>query len=212
MSKQEAPDFIVDLEGSKIGVELTEIFQDSNLGHSKLQEYSSVANSFAHELINLIQPHINYKFSLGLRLNKNIQIKKTNKLDILKKTMEICVSAMADISNHHHIELESYYDNLPEAIEAIHICHFDGLEESFNSKPEGGTIARLTINHIDPILKKKENKLSSYLQCDKQWLLIREGNYYAGSFSDVLIESPIVSLFDKVYLFRTQNKNIIELK
>ena len=58
----------------------------------------------------------------------------------------------------------------------------------------------------------KEKKLLTYRDCDQQWLLIREGNYYSGSFSDIEIDLPIESLFDKVFLFRTRAREIVELK
>lgn len=212
LSKQESPDFIVEFEGKKVGVELTDIFQDSNLDHSRLQQYSSDSSSFTDDLITLIQPNVGFTFSIGIHFNKNFPIKKSVRGQILNKTKDICVPAMINLSNHEHLELENYYDNLPNEIDDIHIYRFDGMEESINSKPEGGSVARLTLDHLKPILAKKEKKLSLYLHCDSQWLLIREGNYYAGSFSDVEIDTPIESLFDKVFLIRTRTRHLIELK
>ncbi len=212
VDEQEAPDFIVSVDGNKIGVELTEVFQDSHLGISRLKQRSSDGSSFTEDLISLIQPSIPFKFSIGINFNKNLPIKKSKKQAILEKLEELCVPAMINLKDHDHLELENYYDNLPDEIDDIYVYRFDAMDESIDSRPEGGIVSRLTINHLKTLLRSKEIKLSSYRDCDEQWLLIREGNYYSGSFSDVEIDLPIESRFDKVFLFRTRTREIIELK
>lgn len=210
--EQEAPDFIVKVNGNDIGVELTEVFQDSDLGISKLKQFSSEGSSFTEDFINLIQPHIPFKFSIGINFNKNLPIKKSNKYNILKKLEDICVPAIINLKDREHLELENFYNYLPNEIDDIYIYRFDSMIASIDSRPEGGVVSRLTINHIKKILMSKEKKLLTYRDCDQQWLLIREGNYYSGSFSDIEIDLPIESLFDKVFLFRTRTREIVELK
>jgi hypothetical protein len=212
IKEQEAPDFIINLEGKEIGVELTEVFQDSHLGTSKMKQESSDGAQFTEDLIALIQRNIPFTFSIGIHFNKNLPIKKSKKQKILKELEGICVPAMINLQDHEHLELENYYDSLPNEIDDIHVYRFDGMNESIDSRPEGGTVSRLTMSHLKTVLTNKESKLSSYQVCDQQWLLIREGNYYSGSFSDVEIDLPIDTLFDKVFLFRTRTKEIIELK
>lgn len=212
ISEQEAPDFIINFEGKEIGLELTEVFQDSHLGTSKMKQESSDGAQFTEDLIALVQSNIPFTFSIGIHFNKNLPIKKSNKQKILNELERICVPAMINLQNHEHLELENYYDGLPKEIDDIHVYRFDGMEESIDSRPEGGIVSRLTMGHIKLALANKESKLSSYQICDQQWLVIREGNYYSGSFSDVEIDSPIDTLFDKVFLFRTRTKEVIELK
>jgi hypothetical protein len=86
------------------------------------------------------------------------------------------------------------------------------MEYSFNSKSEGGVIRDLTLEYIQPILSQKEMKIKKFKPCDKYWLVIREGNYFAGSFSKLKIEIPIDTTFDKVFLIRTFIDELIELK
>ncbi len=210
--EQEAPDFIIRVNENDIGVELTEVFQDSDLGISKLKQFSSEGGSFTENFINLIQPHIPFKFSIGINFNKNLPIKKSNKYAILKKLEDICVPAIINLKDLEHLELENFYDQLPNEIDNIYIYRFDSMNASIDSRPEGGVVSRLTNNHIKNILLNKEKKLSTYTNCSQQWLLIREGNYYSGSFSDIEIDLPIESLFDKVFLFRTRAREIVELK
>ena len=49
--------------------------------------------------------------------------------------------------------------------------------------------------------------MDKYKICNEYWLVIRDGNYYAGSFNDVTIETPIQSKFDKVFIVRTREKS-----
>lgn len=212
IKEQEAPDFIINIEGKEIGVELTEVFQDSHLGISKMKQESSDGAQFTEDLIALIQQNIPFTFSIGIHFNKNLPIKKSKKEKILKELERICVPAMINLQNHEHLELENYHDSLPNEIDDIHVYRFDGMEESIDSRPEGGTVSRLTMSHLETALTNKESKLSSYKVCNQHWLVIREGNYYSGSFSDVEIDIPINTRFDKVFLFRSRTKEIIELK
>jgi len=210
--QQESPDFIVSLDGKRIGIELTEVFQDSDLGVSKLRQSSSEGSLFTEEFIKIIQPYIPFKFSIGIHFNKNHPIKKSKKHEILNQLKEICVPRMMNLQNHGHLELENYYNKLPLEITDISVFRFDGMDESYDSRPEGGIVSNLTINHLTKILLLKERKLRSYSICDEQWLLIREGNYYSGSFSDVEVNLPIETSFDRVLLFRTRKREIIILK
>jgi len=212
LSKQESPDFMVESLGRKIGIELTEVFQDSNMGYSRLQQYSSDSSAFVDDLINLIQPHIDFTFFIGIDFNRRFPLKKSTRKLVLQRTKEICIPAMISLLNHEWIELDNYYHGLPDEIEDIYLSRFDGMGESSNYQPEGGSVANLTLAHIRPILDKKEQKLSTYNICESYWLLIREGNYYAGSFGDIDINIPICSRFDKVFLLRTRTQTLIELK
>lgn len=212
LHEQESPDFIIRLDENEIGVELTEVFQDSHLGPSKLKQSSSDGSSFTEDLITLIQPNIPFKFLIGIHFNKNVAIKKSKQQEILKELEYICVPAMINLQNREHLDLENYYYKLPDEIDDIHISRFDEMDTSIDSGPEGGSVSRLTINHLKQLLSNKESKLSSYRACDQQWLLIREGNYYPGSFSDIEIDLPIESLFDRVFLIRTRTREIIKLK
>ncbi len=77
---------------------------------------------------------------------------------------------------------------------------------------QGGVVANMQLKHIEGILAKHEKQLIDYKPCKEYWFLIREGNYYAGRFDDVMIQVPIESKFDKVFIARTSKDVILELK
>lgn len=212
LREQESPDFIISINDRVIGLELTEIFQDSHTGNSKLKQNSSDGGSFTEELIYLIQPNIPFNFSIGITFNQNFPIGKSKKPVILKALAEICLLKMINLNDYEHLNLENYYNSLPIEINNIYISRIDAMDRSIDSRPEGGPVSRLTINHLNSILRSKESKLPLYSKCNEYWLLIREGNYYSGSFSEIEIDLPIESHFNKIFLLRTRTIEIIELK
>ncbi|MBK7212087.1 MAG: hypothetical protein IPH88_02070 [Bacteroidales bacterium] len=210
--KCESPDFIASLSGIKTGIEITQVFQDSNNGqHSKLQQYSSDSASITNQIIKELQPLFNFHFSIGIVISEKYPIKKSNRKQIIKNIKDRCIPALSNLQDRQIIDLD-YYDGLPQEVEKIFIDRFDNMDFSFDSRPEGGIVKNLFLDHIQPILSQKEQKINKYLTCDQYWLIIAEGKYYAGSFSKIMIETPINSSFDKVFLIRTNKNELIELK
>ena len=210
-TKHESPDFIVEIEGKRIGIELTEIFQDSTGSHSKLQQRSSDWENFTNQFIRELQPFVEFTFAIGIHFTESHPIRKARKTKIIEQLISVCVPKLLGLSNRQNVEFD-YFDNLPEEIHSIYITRFDGMEASFNYKSEGGSVATLSVEHLLPVLANKEAKLKNYLGCDEYWLVIREGNYYAGSFSDNQPDISVKSSFDQVFLLRTKLNRLIPLK
>ena len=211
--KTEAPDYIINIKDRKVGLELTEIFQDSDEKFSKLQRNSSDWKTFTAEFITELQLQIEFKFMVGIDFSRFHSIKKAEKHDIILKLVEACIPKLKHLLNREHLDLDNYYDNLPKQIDSIHFSRNDALLESLNYQPEGGTVRELTSEILQTVIDKKDKKLPTYSYCDEYWLLIREGNYYAGSFSDEIVNDlSIQSAFDRVFLFRTTKKVVIPLK
>ena len=210
--KNEAPDYIIKLNDRKVGLELTEIFQDSDEKFSELQRNSSDWKTFTEEFITKLQPHIDFKFMVGIDFSRFHSIKKSEKHHVVSKLAEVCIPKLMNLQNREHLDLD-YNDNVPEQIDSIHFSRYDALPESINYQPEGGTVRELASAVLQTVIDKKDKKLPTYSHCDEYWLLIREGNYYAGSFSDEITEPLVIrSTFDKVFLFRTKKNEVISLK
>src|SRR5688572_26894035 len=192
IEESESPDFLLKGAGAVIGIEVTEVFQDSHEGKSKLQQYSSDSLKFTEQLIALLQPYVSYPFSIGIHFSKFNPIKKAEKERLLVETKNICLPILMAMQDNQHCRLE-YENGLPQQLDRIYIHRYDKMERSFNSQPEGGPVSNLTYQHIESIIKQKEQKLGKYHACNEYWLLIKEGNYYAGSFDEIKIDLPIES-------------------
>src|SRR5215203_3573803 len=145
--ESESPDFILNGSDKVIGIEVTEVFQDSHEGKSKLQQYSSDSSNFTDELITLLQAHLSYSFSIGIDFSKFNPIRKADKKMLLEQTKNICLPFLSSMQNNEHYRLE-YEHGLPPELDRIYIHRYDKMERSFNSQPEGGPVANLTHDHI----------------------------------------------------------------
>lgn len=210
-NQTESPDFILESKSKKIGIEITEVFQDSHLGHSKFQQRSSVRHNFTMKLIGMLQAEIPFTFHVNIYFNDHHHLGKNEEKEILLQLYNCCKEPLSILNNYEAIEIDDFRI-LPRTINSIRINRYDGLDASFDEKPDGGIVSNLEIKHLEPHLRDKDLKLRKYQKCDEYWLIIREGNYYAGSFKFVDLDLPLKSEFDKVFLFRTNQNEILELK
>lgn len=102
---------------------------------------------------------------------------------------------------------------LPEIIESYCLLVDSDIMTSDYIETSGATLPQLTNSHIQYILDKKEIAKDKYRRCDSYWLVIKEGSFEADSFSEIQIDkSALRTTFDKVFIIRQANSEIIELK
>lgn len=217
LTKDEQPDFRV-VDGSKtVGIEVAEVFQDAHHhNHSHLKQDESVQNKFEKTLLEGTQQHTDKHFILGVTLSQERTI-ATNKLkELTKACLPSCLEFIWNNEIGSHIHLDNYHyflhHLLPDEVESIYIMLLPDHIPSFNDQSQGGVVSNLQYKHIEPTLRRHTEALSKYKKCDEYWLLIREGNYYAGSFAEVNISVPIDTKFHRVFLIRTNTSEIIRLK
>ena len=208
----ESPDFIIESKFLKVGIELTEIFQDSHLlGYSRFEQLSSDGNKFTLQLIEKLQKYLDFTFTIGIFFNDSNYLRKSKNQNTLNEIFKVCLDTLLILEDRERRVIKDY-KKLPKEIDEIHISKFDGLESSYNECPEGGSVSDLTDLHLNHVLKKKHKKLKDYEECNEHWLLIKEGKYYSGSFGEIKIDSEFDSIFDKIFLLRSNQDELIELK
>jgi hypothetical protein len=221
------PDFVLTTaDHRRIGIEVTEVFHSE-----EKKQYSSLKDQVTDKLIEELKKRLPYKFTMNVFPDRNRAVRKARINELIAELADLCVAEFGTLPNNdwgevEHIEydlntmepgplrrvLDQGYRNLPSGIGCIRIHRYDGLNESRNSHSEGGIVPSLTLEHVVPILLKKEKRLASQPVLDENWLLIREGNFYTGTFDEVRLPLPISSTFSKVFLFRTSADEVIELK
>lgn len=217
--QSDRPDFIVTCQGKTIGIEIAEVFQDSHLGKSsKLKERERVHEAFGNELLQCLVSKQRKKqfFMLDVSFSNDHFISKRQ----IKALVGQCwIPCMEFIWNNTQgsIRIDNDSENFPDIINSVFIQLADYRQDPIYCNNQGGMVDSLRFEHIERTLKVHEEALKAYQKCDEYWLVIREGNYYAGSFSDISfdIQIPIISAFDKVFVLRTRNSSsppIIRLK
>lgn len=204
------PDFIIKGE-KKIGIEITEVYQDSYRKYSKMKQKSSDRNNFSILLVDMLQRNVTFKFEVSIQFNEHEYIKKREVNTILGSLYEVIYKDFIELRNNSEIICEDF-KLLPKEINSIRILRFDELDESYHNNNDGGSIGVLNNIHIESILLKKEKALLKYKKCDEQWLLISQGDGYPGYFAEIDIEISLESSFDKILLFKLVESEVIELK
>lgn len=211
----ESPDFLIQTKDKIVGIEIAEIFQDSHLGKdSKLKQREVVHGKFGDTLLKILTSKLERKtafmLSIEFSIHNNFTIKQIQGL------VDQCwIECMEFLWNNSggNMRIVNNGENLPKEINSIFILMLKTDGEPMHCNSQGGIVHTLSYEHIESTLQKHEKALKKYKNCDEYWLIIREGNYYAGSFSDIEIniETPINSSFDKVFILRTRPSSNIPI-
>jgi hypothetical protein len=207
----DVPDFRFCIGQSRIGLEVTELYHDSFSGLPASKERSSFGSRFTEEIIRSLSDYVSFTFGIGIVFNSNYSISSSKRAGIISCLVSNCVPAMRILQNKQSIELDFNFD-IPREIQYVRILRYDGLPESFDFRPEGGTIPVLEKSHLEEVIQKKEQLIVRSSEFDELWLLIREGEYFSGSFTIPEYGAEFKSEFDRVYLLTTHEKlNLIRI-
>lgn len=104
------------------------------------------------------------------------------------------------------------HGQLPNEIVSACLSYSRKFTASIYIPSEFGSVSNLTSDHLERILVQKEEAKKGYKICDEYWLLIKEGNFYAGSFDNIDINKKVKTSFDKVFVYRSFIPEIIKVK
>jgi hypothetical protein len=221
------PDFVLSIAtGKKIGIELTQAVHSD-----EEKRISATKNTFTDLVLTKLIPLLPFHFSISVKPFPNVGVNKAKKNKIATEVAMFCVKEFSSLQNQEyarveHVELDlsaaestirnHLYNmglrNLPKGIQSISILRFDEHGESFNSGSEAATIPFFTEEKLLERLEDKESKLQGYNSCDEYWLVIWQGGGITGYFKDPQFEIPIQSRFDKVFILRSTQNDLLILK
>jgi hypothetical protein len=92
------------------------------------------------------------------------------------------------------------------------MSRFDILTKSHHPESKGGVVPDFTEEHLNRILTKKEKALRNYKNCTQQWLVIGEGGDFYSYMDKIEIKNGFKTDFDKVFICRRWNSEVIVLK
>ncbi|TXE01849.1 hypothetical protein [Algoriphagus aquimarinus] len=221
------PDVIVVLDnGQTIGVELTECIYDE-----KLMSESEFQIKFNNKVIAKLEGRIPFKFMLDIDIDTNIPLKQNQIESTIKGIVQICIIEFSNLKQNESSSVEQldvdwneapnhiyqhFYDQgyrkLPKGISRISMSRYDVLTMCHHPESKGGVIPNFTEEHLNHILSKKEKALKNYKSCTEQWLVIGEGGDFYSYMDKIDIKRGFSTSFDKVFLYRRWDSEVIELK
>ena len=221
------PDVIFTVQtGETIGVELTECIYDE-----LLMSESEFQIKFNEKVVAQLESFVPFKFMLDIELDKTTSLKQNQIEATIKGIIEVCIrefdnlqlyeskhveqldvdwnGAPSHIQQHFHNE---GYRKLPRGVSRIQMTRFDSLTKSHHPESKGGVVPDFTEEHLNRILAKKEKALKSYKSCTQQWLVIGEGGDFYSYMDKIEIKREFKTDFDKVFVCRRWNSEVIVLK
>ena len=222
----EKPDFIMTLQGRKIGVEITGAYRPKSGTYSPKQVEES-QNAFAKKLQAQVDPVL--PLEIGLMFEE-VPVDK-GASDIALNILAPLIEEIAQTMTPHSVRLiVQEADMLRNSTHQKHICpELPAFLQSIQLYNDGHTFTVVTGSRAcspEPFtndelaerLTDKHKRLKLYQKCDEQWLVIVAGavppiyfedsppklslSTMATEFSDLNVVPPVQSDFDRVYFFK----------
>lgn len=233
---EESPDFILRIDSKNIGVEITQAHRSKTHESFTIRQIEAAQNAFASALKRAVKSEIpiiiNFSFQDNVEVDK-AEISKCaiNKIAaVINKTssemMPPCAIGFVRTveGSSRATQTDRVCSDIPKFIQSIQISSV-GNDFTAVSCSRGAIIDNFTKSDLSPILRSKHNALKNYRLCDEQWLIIVSGapppiysrkeppqilsSSVATSFSEVDIETPVQSEFNRVYFFKCPYKCVL---
>ena len=213
----EAPDFLCDVGGSRVGIEVTRFFFPSD-SRPPPQAAETKRMSLANELR---EEHLKTNIApvqVSVILFRDDALFKPNQRSALKKELLAFVSQRIPPPGP---DVEFDLDALPESllekgVDVITIFHNAELTSPSWSLSYASTIPESNSSIIQGIIDGKTKLIPEYMKkADKLWLLILsgpDGLHSTVNFDKDVLTQSYSSEFDRLFLFRTSGGSAHELK
>lgn len=178
------PDFLIDLEGRKVGIEVTELFIRSNKSEAHPQPEEEPLLQAAESITNLIVSKARkIYFDAGnppvlstIWFSDRITLDK-KKGDQIAELIAHQIQTMS-LQNSQAVAWRSSEDEneeryLSESVAIIHTYRVPELRFARWTVARPGLVATLTPKHLQEVIDKKAKKINSYKKVAEEiWLLI----------------------------------------
>lgn len=236
LSVMERPDFVIEIESKKIGIEITAAVRKSIDNDFTTHQIESAQRNFSEKTLQCIEPKL--PLDVGLIFENDVAVdKKMSKQAI--KTLVPLINQISENMVPHSVELlvrseEDLFSNnhkkhicpeIPNFLQYIQLLN-DGHKVSIVNGTRGGFLDDFMEEDLISILEKKHKALVGYEKFDEHWLVIFSGlvpplfvehesppnilsSSMAASFSGVNFTSPVNTNFDRVYFFKSPAEAIL---
>lgn len=208
------PDFIV-YGNQKVGIEITQVFQDQDEnGGSFIRTMENYKRVLLSDIVKRLKTESFPKCLVSVSFNLPSLSNTVKPKIIADKCVDDILSNFRnkEIIEHFYYTVENE-NHLPKLVECYSLWFDSNLEEIDYVETAGSVGKPLTNIEIQYILDKKERAKADFQFCDTYWLIIKEGSFSADYFPSITVDRSILkSTFDKIFVIRQFQSEIIELK
>jgi hypothetical protein len=210
--KSVCPDFVINHNGKKIGVELIELMENISQPFSSAAKYSledKIAKSDQRQF-DLIS---NKKLMVNLQIVENLNLPQHKINYLASQIVDILTNTINDKPYvlSHNLEI---IENLPKQIVNIYYDITPFLTESHFSVMRSKWTGSFNLNDLNRSIGKKENNVKTYRKnVDLIYLLIIEGFTFSSYLGPFEKKGNIINnSFDKIFLLKVMSRELFEIK
>lgn len=208
----ERPDFIIKTPSGGLGIEVAHVFKDDIGNGSRLKRNQSMESKIGWAVIELIQKHSNASFGLDIDYNIHKPIEALRKEFIIRQCAIACLNVLLNQSNGRYKMLNYNNAELPEEIDGLSLEINDSIFDGGQYlESGGGTVGKLTFEHIEPLLTKHSASLMSYRKCYAYWFIIYGNSWTHDSFCNFEQMPVIHTGFERVFFYSIKDCNVTPL-
>lgn len=211
----EAPDFIVQNDGTCIGIEVTEFSGQSSSSKPSRAKESRILRALkrveeACRANGLSNFQVNVNFHPGRRLEP------TREASFVDKLVQLIQRNLPDTGNKTHLSATPESRELPpEEVISIWLHRpLDFSEQSYVAPSWGGVSPKYTLHELQEETNRKKGKVRSYKpRCPEVWLLIVGGQIQPSTWMDLpdgIDKHRFQSPFDKVFFLHLYREQVTE--
>lgn len=212
---QDQPDsIIITTDNRKIGIELTEMYQDNQSSRAKgseLKKTEMVYQEIGRKIVENVVERYSKKFHLDISFHTNASFDQNTKQRVTEELSVLIIEYLPNLESQQQL-IVSDFKTLPDEVVNFCIITNPKLTDSYFGISQSGAIRDLSNSHIETVLFDKHKAIENYEKCDEQWLVIQIGHFLAGSFNQNKIDKSFKSKFDKIFIHDIQSSKTIELK
>jgi hypothetical protein len=211
----EAPDFIVQLEGRRIGVEVTELFISHDTTQNLMQAQESISARIVSKARQIYDAsggppaHVSVCFSPGRDLRKLNRDRTANDLATFVRALNLTEWQRVDWRP------EDFEGPLPEEISFVHALGVPGREMGHWTVARAGWAAPVTVGALQMRVDEKATRLPKYREAvSENWLvIIADATKPSGLFDarSQIDTGAVSSPFSRTYFYGHPERIIMNL-
>lgn len=210
------PDFVVQFEGRKVGVELTDIYQDSLVGVPSLQARESISESIVAMARNVYEGDADARpVNVQLVFSPGHELRSVRRDEAAQQVAAFVAKHPVGVFQAATFRIEQFDGELPESIAYVRVFGVPTREMSHWSVASAGWAASLTASMLEERIRAKAKLLPRYREVVKEnWLvLVCEGKGPSQFFDSASIETleGVSSPFDRTYFYEHFMQRVVRL-
>ena len=203
LEEREAPDFVLDVEGRPVGLEVTEVFVQNDGDPMQPRVGEAIVDEIVARARRTYEQAAGKPLHVSFGFVTNSDMRRINRRGAAEAIANFLLDLdppMGELVKWKRVAVRP--DPLPEQLTFMHILAVSAPSMAHWWAPRAGWVAPLITGLLQPSVDEKAKKLAQYRQVvQENWLLLAIEGRAPSQFFEPSEEIPAVSSpFDRTYL------------